>query len=236
MVLALSPCQGNQCSMIWLRFRSVARVVVTRCWWSSSPSQAGAGEGEPDPAVASAECEVLDVDVADIRRDGFDGGGGEFEGGDAVGWVDADADSLRVDAADNVDQGGDRDLFVGLQRDSDPCLLELLGYGRQKTDCFGWAAVIAGIDHAAQHGRVEPARYVEIAAQMLRPNTSGAELQLHIAAAGVVAEVVKIIRLIGLEQGVIADLKKSHAEVSCPIDCQKKAYVRSPMVISMLLC
>src|SRR5512133_115586 len=98
-------------------------------------------------------------------------------------------------------------------------MLERWGRGCQQAYCLVRAGpVIPGIDHAAQHGGVEPARDVEITAQMLWLDASGAEFQPHAAAAGVTAEAVEIIELVGLQQGVVADLEHTDAQVSCPVD------------------
>jgi hypothetical protein len=97
--------------------------------------------------------------------------------------------------------------------------------------------MIARIDHAAQQVRVEPARYIEITAQMRGPDASGAEFQPHTAAGGVAAKAVEISRLVGLDRRIIADLEQltprsavrsiiwgsvsGLSAVSC--HCQKKA-------------
>src|SRR5688500_7080024 len=98
-------------------------------------------------------------------------------------------------------------------------MLEHRGRGGQHADCLvGAGAMIARIDHAAQHVGVEPARDIEITAQMRGPDASGAEFQPHTAAGGVAAKAVEISRLVGLDRRIVADLEQADAEIGGPVD------------------
>ena len=118
MVVALSPCQGSQCSMIWLMPPLVGadgvdhEVVVEQAL-----AERGAGEGEADPAVLAAEGEVLDVQVPHVRRSALDRAGRGLQCRDAVAWVEADPESWGADGLDDPDEVADWYLLVGFERE-----------------------------------------------------------------------------------------------------------------------